>query len=49
MPPASFRMNVKNYADQVKNTHLDLQNSAYHTWPHTITANYSFKYFSFAD
>ena len=28
-------------------THLDLQNSPYHTWPHPITANYSFKYFPF--
>ena len=31
MLSASFRMNVKNFADKAQNTHFDLQNSPYHT------------------
>ena len=45
MASASIRMNVKNYADVTHYTHFDLPNSPYHTWPHPITAYYSFKYF----
>ena len=45
MASASFHMNLKTYADEAHNTHFDLQNYPYHTWPHPITANYSFKYF----
>ena len=45
MPSASFRMNVKICADEAQNTQFDLQNS----WPHPITANFSFKYFFVAD
>ena len=46
---ASFRMNAKYYVDEAHNTHFDLQNSPYHTWLHSITANYSFKYFPVSD
>ena len=47
MASASFHMNVKTHADEAHNTYFDLQNSPYHTWPHPITGNYSFKYFPF--
>ena len=44
MASASFHMNVKTHTDEAHNTHFDLQNSPYRTWPHPITANYSFEY-----
>ena len=47
MASASFRVNLKTHADEAHNTHFDLQNSPYHTWPHPITGNYSFIYFPF--
>ena len=47
MASASFHMNVNTHVDEAHKTHFDLQNSPYHTWPHTITGNYSFKYFPF--
>ena len=31
MASASFRMNLKTYADEAHSTHFDLQNSPYHT------------------
>ena len=40
MASASFHMNVNTHVDEAHKTHFD------HTWPHTITGNYSFKYFS---
>ena len=46
MASASFHMNLKTHADEAHNTQFDLQISPYHTRPHPITANYSFKYFS---
>ena len=46
MTSVGFRMNLKNYADKAQNTYFDLRNSPYHTCPHPITANYSFKYLS---
>ena len=46
MASASFHMNVNTHVDEAHKTHFDLQNSPYHTWPHTVTGNYSFKYFS---
>ena len=49
MLSASFRMNAKYYVDEAHNTHFDLQNSPYHTWPHPITANHSFNYFPVSD
>ena len=49
MASASFRMNVKIYADKAQNTQFDLQDSKYHFWPHPITVNFSFKYFFVAD
>ena len=46
MASTSFRVNVNTHVDEAHNTHFDRQNSPYHTGPHPVTANYSFKYFS---
>ena len=44
MVSASFRVNLNIHAGEAHNTQFDLQNSPYHTWPHPITADYSFEY-----